>query len=293
MSRPDPPKSTPRPGSAIRRVAVAFAGAGARADAEILAQRLGLPLAGKFNDPHPMHLTVIRPGGGDPAPGAEDAESGDPQTRLELRIVAADHPLAGGHGVWADLAKLDTTSGAGRSLKSPLFKAVGVKSGVARPRVLDATAGLGEDAWLLAAAGCEVVAVERQPIVHALLGDALRRARAAAPDVAARITLTPCRDAADVLAENSGGFDVVLIDPMFPGAQKRKTAERKPLRVLRWLAGEDPDADKLWPLALQTAKRRVVVKRPRRAPHLAGQTPVVSHAGRGFRFDVYPTSNKS
>ena len=263
-------------------IAVSFDHPRQRGRAEEVAQHLGLPIAKQFNDPHELHLAVA---------AASDEPSAD--DRLELRVVASDHPLSGGHGVYADLAKIDTASPAGRSLKSPLFKAVGVKSGRPRPRVLDATAGLGEDAWLLAAAGCSVTACERHPVIHALLDDALRRARTAAPDVANRLELLPCADAADAPLTDTADFDVVLIDPMFPGAAKRKTAERKPLRVLRWLAGEDGDADKLWPPAQAGAKQRVVVKRPRHAPPLADKPPTLSHEGRGFRFDVYPMAGKT
>lgn len=269
-------------------IAVSFDHAHSRGRAEDVAQQLGLPLAKKFNDPYDLHLAVAD------APASKNGEAygGD---RLELRVMTPRHPLAGGHGVCVDLTKIDTTSPAGRSLKSPLFKAVGVKSGVPRPRVLDATAGLGEDTWLLAAAGCTVTAIERQPVIHTLLQDAMRRARTTAPDVTDRITLRPRGDAADTLIgpESADEFDVVLIDPMFPGAQKRKTAERKPLRVLRWLAGDDADADKLWDLARCTALRRVVVKRPRHAPPLAGQKPAAAHAGKGFRFDVYPAAART
>lgn len=267
-------------------IAVAFDDPRDRGRAEQRADQLGLPLAKKFNDPHELHLALT---------AATPETPGSPAVagRWELRVVADGHPLSGGHGVYSDFTKIDTTSPAGRSLKSPLFKAVGVKSGIARPHVLDATAGLGEDAWLLAAAGCRVTAIERQPIIHALLSDALERARTTAPDVTDRIELLPCADAAEVLAEPSRRYDVVLIDPMFPGAAKRKTAERKPMRVLRWLAGDDADADKLWAVAEQTAIRRVVVKRPRLAPNLSGQKPTATHEGRGFRFDVYPTTGKS
>ncbi|MBB6430581.1 class I SAM-dependent methyltransferase [Algisphaera agarilytica] len=262
-------------------IAVSYDQPHQQAWAEAVAAQLGLPIARKFNDPHPMHLAVAEV----PVGQAE---------RLELRVVEAGHPLAGGHGVFADLPQLDTTSPAGRSLKTPLLKAVGInkRSGATRPRVLDATAGLGEDTWLLAAAGCTVTAVERHPIVHALLADALQRARLTEPDITDRITLADRTDATDALREaaETSRFDVVLIDPMFPGSPRRKTTERKPMRVLRWLVGEDADADGLLESAMKAASRRVVVKRPKHAPHLAGVEPVAVHSGKGLRFEVIPTS---
>lgn len=266
-------------------IAVSFDHARQRGRAEAVAQQLGLPIAKKFNDPHAMHLAV--------ADSSVSDRIGEAH-QLELRVVQAGHPLAGGHGVVADLTQLDTTSPAGRSLKTPVLKAVGInkRRGPDRPSVLDATAGLGEDAWLLAAAGCRVTAVERHPVVHALLTDALDRARAVAPDVAGRITLLPCAQAAAVLREHAGSdrFEAVLIDPMFPAAPRRKTTERKPMRVLRWLVGDDGDADDLLGLAMNVATRRVVVKRPKHAPHLAGVEPVAVHTGKGLRFEVLATA---
>ena len=309
-------------GKPYRGVAVAFDPVVGAAAAEMLARRLGLSVAKKFRDPHLLHLALVPDAvatesfGGMPGAesgGASGGGSGGVTVRLELRVNDPGHPLAGGRGMAGDLLKLDTSSPAGRSRKSPLLRAVGLgrsrktlsntrgeEPSQAPPplRVLDVTAGLGEDTWLLAAAGCEVTAVERQPVVHALLADALARAAAARPDIAGRIELLPVSDAADVLKHlidsdpYAPGHDVVLIDPMFPDAASRKTTQRKPLRLLRLLAGDDPDAGDLWPLAMAAARRRVVVKRPLRAPHLVAHpphpAPAATHAGRGFRFDVYP-----
>lgn len=216
-------------------------------------------------------------------------------TRLELRVERGE--LAGGKPVYADLSKLDTTSPAGRSLNNPLFKAVGIKKGNAhRPRVMDCTAGLGEDAWLLAANGCVVDAYERQPIIAALLSDALARAAGTQPEIRNRISLhrddavarTGClsNPPGSIKQDPNPAPDVIVLDPMFP--QGRKAAERKPMRVLRMLAGDDDDADALLAEALATGVHRVAVKRPLYAPTLdAGAAPSVVHKGKAVRFDVY------
>lgn len=56
-----------------------------------------------------------------------------------------------------------------------LVKATKVK-GRENLRVIDATAGMGEDSLLLAAAGCEVTLFEQDPVIAALLQDTMRRA---------------------------------------------------------------------------------------------------------------------
>jgi 16S rRNA (guanine1516-N2)-methyltransferase len=213
--------------------------------------------------------------------------------RLELRVLQGEADLTGGNAVCADLTAIDTTSPAGRKLDMPLLKAVGIKKGEPhRPAVLDCTAGLGEDAWLLAAHGCTVTAIERQPIIAALLEDAILRAGHTHPDTANRITLH-FANAQHVLSQPPNPRpqtppDALLLDPMFPGG--RKTKERKPLRVLRMLAGDDDDAPALLEAALATGVHRVCVKRPLRAPVIENEErpgPDVVYKGKAVRFDVY------
>ena len=75
---------------------------------------------------------------------------------------------------------------------------------------------------------------------------------------------------------------------MFPLGRKAK--ERKPMRVLRMLAGDDEDAPALLKAALDTGVHRVCVKRPLRAPvieHAQRTKPDVVYKGKAVRFDVY------
>ena len=250
-------------------VAVAFDRPRQKDDAAALAASLGLPVAKGFRDPHDLHLVLDR------------------TDRLALRVNAPDHPLSGGHDVVADLLALDVSSAAGRKLRTPLLKAVGIRKGEPhRPRVIDATGGFGEDAWLLAAQGCRVDLVERHPVVHALLADALRRAAddPAGGPIAARVTLH-LSDAATFLAGHI--TEVVTLDPMFPLG--RKAQEKKPMRVLRWLVGDAADDESaLFDAARAAASRRVVVKRPRLAPPLVpNPAPTHAHVGKALRFDLY------
>lgn len=217
---------------------------------------------------------------------------------LALQALHRPDDLTAGKPFINQLAHIDTTTGPGRSLRQPLLRAVGLRKGDPyRPRVLDATAGLGEDAWLLASMGCVVWAVERHVIVAAMLRDAVERAGRDRPEVGARLHVVD-DDSASLLERiaagdfSAGGVDrleppeVVYLDPMFPPG--RKTKERKPMRLLRWLAGGDLDAEALLPLARRAARRRVVVKRAPRAEPLGGEAPVTTHRGRGVRYDVYP-----
>ena len=199
--------------------------------------------------------------------------------RLELRVIGQR-----GLPVFANLTKLDTRSPAGRTLRQPLARALGLKRRSDLPlKVVDATAGWGEDTWLMASIGCHVLAVERNGIVAAMLHDALMRAAVTDRSTAERISVL-ADDAANVLRTVGDRPDVVYLDPMYPTG--RKTAERKAMKVLRSVVGADDDATELMTAAIAVARRRVVVKRPVRAEALGGK-PTHSHRGKALRYDVY------
>lgn len=214
---------------------------------------------------------------------------------LSLVVTSSDPDdvlLTQGKPVVVDWLKLDITSPLGRSLQQPILKAAGIRKGDPhRPRVLDVTAGYGEDAWLFASHGCDVTAIERNAIVFEVLQDAHRRAAQVHPDIAARITLMHGDAKAFIASQPTGRFDVIHLDPMFPTG--RRATERKPMRVLRRLVGDDDDAGALLKAALQTLedrsrRERVIVKRPLKAAALIEDPkPMQQHKGNAVRYDVY------
>ena len=157
------------------------------------------------------------------------------------------------------------------------------------PRVADLTAGLGRDAFVLASLGCDVTLVERSAIVHALLRDGLDRARnsddATVRQIAARMHLFHA-DSMEWLAGHDASFDVITLDPMFPGRSKSALV-RKEMRFFHGLVGRDKDADALLDLARTRCQHRVVVKRPAKAAALGDSRPAFSIDGKSTRFDVY------
>lgn len=172
--------------------------------------------------------------------------------------------------------------------REPLARAVGLK-GASLPTVLDATAGLGRDAFILAALGCQVSLVERSTVIAALLRDGLERALAHHDTCAvARRMQLRVGDAAAII-EHLGEAerpDVIYLDPMYPHRNKSALV-KKEMRMLRALVGEDLDAPKLLESALHAARKRVVVKRPRLAAGLPGIAPSYALHGSTTRFDIY------
>ena len=176
----------------------------------------------------------------------------------------------------------------GAARAHPLVKAAGLKKD-RMPTVVDATAGLGRDSFLLASAGAHVVMLERSAEVHALLSDALARARSASPDLAevvSRMTLIH-GDARDRLSELRP--EIVIVDPMHPPRQNTALVKQE-MRLLSGLVGADEDAHELMQVALASARERVVLKWPLRAqPLLESPKPSHQFAGKTVRYEVFLT----
>lgn len=167
-----------------------------------------------------------------------------------------------------------------------LAKAVGIK-GNHKPSVIDATAGLGQDGVVLAKLGCDVTLIERSPIIHALLQDALERALKDPRFSGLSIKLIH-NDANTYLSQLNDVQkpDVIYIDPMYPHRTKSALV-KKEMRALREIVGDDEDSTLLLQTARTKAKLRVVVKRPRLAAPLGELKPNFCIEGKTQRFDVY------
>ena len=170
-----------------------------------------------------------------------------------------------------------------------IAKAVGLNKGV-NPTVLDATAGLGRDAFVLASLGCRVTMIERSAVLATLLADGLRRALEN-PEVAliARQITLHSGHAVELMQASNKKYDVVYLDPMFPHREKSALV-KKEMRLLQELLGNESDADQLLAPALTAARYRVVVKRPKLAPDLAAQAPTYRLQGKSCRYDIYVLS---
>nr|WP_310618239.1 16S rRNA (guanine(1516)-N(2))-methyltransferase RsmJ [Pantoea cypripedii] len=209
-------------------------------------------------------------------------------TASHLELRKRDEPKLGGIFV-------DFVSGAmahrrrfGGGRGEAVAKAVGIK-GDYLPDVVDATAGLGRDAFVLAALGCRVRMLERHPVVAALLEDGLRRGYDD-PEIGGwlreRLTLLHVVSQ-QALSEITPAPDVVYLDPMYPHRQKSAMV-KKEMRVFQSLVGADEDADALLEPARRLAKKRIVVKRPDYAPPLAGVVTQSAVVTKSHRFDIYP-----
>ncbi|NDK99620.1 16S rRNA (guanine(1516)-N(2))-methyltransferase RsmJ [Photorhabdus bodei] len=206
--------------------------------------------------------------------------------RLELR--KRDEPKLG--GIYVDFVSGTMAHrrrfGGGRG--EAIAKAIGIKKDYL-PTVVDATAGLGRDAFVLASLGCHVRMLERHPVVAALLDDGLQRGyqdEEIGGWLQERMTLLHA-SSITALADITPQPDIVYLDPMYPHRQKSALV-KKEMRVFQSLVGADEDADSLLSPARALAKRRVVVKRPDYAEPLAGVAASAAITTKNHRFDIYP-----
>lgn len=169
-----------------------------------------------------------------------------------------------------------------------LAKAMGLRDGKT-PMIIDATAGLGRDSFLLASLGAQVIMIERSQKMHMLLADGMDRALREGgqfSDIIGRMTLLH-GDAKDLIPDLSG--EAILIDPMHP-ERKNSALVKKDLRQVREIVGTDDDAGDLVRAAIKHASKRVVLKWPAKADPIPGVRPC-SHQIRGktTRYDVFMT----
>ncbi|MFO7761145.1 MAG: class I SAM-dependent methyltransferase [Desulfobia sp.] len=203
--------------------------------------------------------------------------------RLELRKCSTKGPGP----LYVDFSSkpLDFRRRRGGGRKEPLARAAGLKHNNC-PVILDATAGLGRDSFILAGLGCSIYLRERSPVVAALLKDGILRGL---KDKKIRPIME--RMQLDIGEARSidiiqPAIEVVYLDPMYP-ENTQKAQVKKEMQFLRKIIGRDNDIPELLAWALKVAVNRVVVKRPRKAPPITGPSPSFAIKEGKHRLDVY------
>lgn len=235
--------------------------------AQTLARQWGFHFCESSSDPFylqltPMHLQLVQSAADAPGPIFVDFTSGQ---------MAHRRQFGGGKG-------------------QVIAKAVGLNKN-SSPLILDATTGMGKDAFVFASLGARVIMMERSPVSAALLQDGLERARLddEVSAIIERMQLIK-GDARFLISYDSQKLnempDVIYLDPMFP--HRKKTAlVKKEMLAFQQLIGDDKDSDELLSVCQQVAKKRVVVKRPIKAPWLDHKKPSLSMNMKKHRFDIY------
>jgi 16S rRNA (guanine1516-N2)-methyltransferase len=176
----------------------------------------------------------------------------------------------------------------GKGRGQNLAKAVGFKFNKNRT-IIDATAGLGYDAFILASLGANVTLIERSEKIYDLLKAAISEAKLHGGEISKivkRMNLL-FGDSKDILPNIAP--EVILIDTMYKD-RKKSALVKNDMRLVREVVGSDSDHVELINVALNNASKRVVIKQPRYAETL-DNIKGCSHQilGKTIRYDVYVT----
>ena len=230
-------------------------GKGVEEDAALkLAQRVDAPLAKEPGE----HLTLLLDDTGLSLMGYGLSYQGDFEKMLRR--------ISGGrlqHEMLAHVAKT----------KSP------------NPTAIDATAGMGEDAILLAACGYEVTLYEQNPVIAALLKDAMRRAKGhpVLGEIIERMHLVE-GDSIEGMKSVPDAPDLIYLDPMFPARQKSGLINKK-LQLIQKLEQPCFEEEALLEAAILAHPKKIIIKRPLKGANLAGKKPSYTIKGKAIRYD--------
>lgn len=188
------------------------------------------------------------------------------------------------HGDYSQLAKRIKPS---RLFDELLVKAVKIKDFKGAMRIVDATAGLGEDSFILAASGAKVTLIERDEMIAELLKDTLSRAALdpSIEEIARRMSIA-IGDSKDYLENIGEAPDVVFLDPMFPERAKSGLIKKK-FQLLQELETPCEEEEELLSAAMHARPQKIVVKRPLKGPYLANKKPSYQLLGKAIRYDIY------
>ena len=174
--------------------------------------------------------------------------------------------------------------GGGRN--QDLARAIGLK-GKKMLNIVDTTAGLGKDAFLLASLGAKVTLIERSNYMHQLLETGMKEGLEAGGEIGEVIKrMTLFFGDSRILLKNLSP-DVIFIDPMHP-PRKKSALVNLEMRLVRQIVGDDLDHLELLKVALEVAKKRVVLKLPKYTE--TSQSDIkASHQilGKSTRYDVF------
>jgi len=170
-----------------------------------------------------------------------------------------------------------------------IARAIGLKHGNT-PSVLDITAGLARDAFVLACMGCKITLVEQSLVLYTLIDDGIRRGLANPVSAEVLKNFMNLVYADSILCmehmDRETMPDVIYIDPMYP-ERKKSALVKKDMQILQHLLGKDENAEALLKTALEYAGKRVVVKRPIHAEKVGDIKPSTSISSKKTRYDVY------
>ena len=228
---------------------------GDRDAADMLSRQLGVPLADSMGEA----LTLVFDGSGLSLVGSGMRYQGDFARTLNRVTKGRLH-----HEMLVKLAKTKTE----------------------HPVAVDAAAGMGEDSFLLAAAGYEVYLFEQDAVIAALLRDALYRAGEddRLREIVGRMHLSE-GNSIELMPRLGITPEIVYLDPMFPPRKKSGLIHKK-LQLIQKLEQPCADERELFDAAAAMHPKKIIIKRPLNGAPLADRKPSYTVKGKAIRYDV-------
>jgi 16S rRNA (guanine1516-N2)-methyltransferase len=170
-------------------------------------------------------------------------------------------------------------------LNRNLTRACGVNN-KDKTNILDCTAGLLKDSFILANHNCNITAIEKNQTIYKLVQNGIERGLKIEK---IKLILSKINflfmDSIDFLENCSDKFDCIYLDPMFEKSNKTRLV-KKDMQIFHTLTSNS-DNEKLFSLAIAKSKKRVVVKRALHGDLLVNKKPNFQIRGNTIRFDVY------
>ena len=177
----------------------------------------------------------------------------------------------------------------GKGRGQNLAKAVGMKFNKNR-NIIDATAGLGYDSFILASIGAKVTLIERSQKMYELLQNGIDEGISFGGEIEKIINRMELvfGDSKDILPKLTP--EVIMIDTMYKDRKKTALVKNN-MRLVRDIVGPDSDYIDLLKVALNCATNRVVLKQPKYAEPIK-EIRKCSHQilGKTIRYDVFMTN---
>ena len=174
----------------------------------------------------------------------------------------------------------------GKGRGQNLAKAVGMKFNKNR-NIIDATAGLGYDSFILASIGAKVTLIERSQKMYELLQNGIDEGLSFGGEIEKIIKRMELvfGDSKDILPKLTP--EVIMIDTMYKDRKKTALVKNN-MRLVRDIVGPDSDYIDLLKVALNCATNRVVLKQPRYAEPIK-EIRKCSHQilGKTIRYDIF------
>lgn len=145
-------------------------------------------------------------------------------------------------------------------------------------KILDCTAGFGEDSLWFVAMGHQSYMLERNPLLFSLLANALKMMRSYRQNI--ELSFADSHS-----FNNFQDFDAIYYDPFF---QKKKSAKtKKNMQLMGDLFHDhDLDAQDVAEHLLDQCRTRLIIKRADKAPYLI-KNPTYEIKGKTVRYDIY------